>query len=201
MFLLYYNINNQLITMKNLTSGFLFLLLFTIFGCGSDKETITIQPSQFPMKTLIENGILDQQSSVNSPNTFEVGYQFKTFKNGKIVSVSIRVPANGAYRVSLWNFETQQLLNTQQVQSSNGLISTQEISPVQIESSVDYFVSVNTSDYYVFNKGGDPIFPSDIGDVLVKGYGTYLGTNQNLPTSFSTTSYLGMVDIEFVPDN
>ncbi|AUC16852.1 hypothetical protein BTO06_17625 [Tenacibaculum sp. SZ-18] len=187
--------------MKNLHLVFIFLLLFTILGCSGDKETITIQPSQFPMKTLIENGILDYQSGVNSPNTFEVGYQFKTFKNGDIVSVSIRVPANGAYRVSLWNFETQQLLHTEQVQSSNGLISTKEISPIPIESSVDYFVSLNTSNYYIFNKAGDPIFPSDIGDVLVKGYGTYLGTNQDLPTSFSTTSYLGMVDIEFVPDN
>lgn len=178
-----------------------YTLLFSFFSLSCSKDTPPEQPSQFPMKSLIENGVLDLQSTVNSPNTFEIGYLFKTFKNGRITSVSIRVPANGDYRVSLWNFETQDLLLTQQVQSSNGLISTQNISSIIIESSVDYFVSVNTSDYYTFNKGGAVIFPSDIGDVLIKGYGSYLGTSQMLPTTFSTTSYLGMVDIEFIPDN
>ncbi|CAM1345394.1 hypothetical protein [Tenacibaculum amylolyticum] len=175
------------------------LLLFISLSCS--KDTPPEQPPQFPMKSLIESGVLDLQSTINSPNTFEVGYLFKTFKSGRISSVSIRVPANGEYRVSLWNFDTQELLLTQQVQSSNGLISTQEISPITIESSVDYFVSVNTSNYYTFNKGGAVIFPSDIGDVLIKGYGSYLGTSQMLPATFSTTSYLGMVDIEFIPDN
>lgn len=185
--------------MKSKIIFYTLLLLFFSLSCS--KKTITEQPSQFPMKLLIENGILDLQSTVNSPNTFEVGYKFKTFKNGKITSLSIRVPANGTYRVSLWNFETQDLLVTQQIQSSNGLISTESISPITITSSVDYFVSVNTSNYYIFNKGGAAIFPSDIEDVLIKGYGTYLGTSQTLPTTFSTTAYLGMVDIEFVPDN
>ncbi|CAL2102028.1 conserved protein of unknown function [Tenacibaculum sp. 190130A14a] len=187
--------------MKNNVTHYLLLFLFILLSCGKDDDTTPEQASQYPMKALIENGILDLQSTVNSPNTFEVGYKFKTFKNGKIKSVSIRVPANGSYRVSLWNFETEELLLTQEVQSSNGLISTEEISPIAITSSVDYFVSVNTSDYYVFNKGGAAIFPSDIGDVLVKGYGSYLGTSQMLPTTFSTTSYLGMVDIEFVPND
>ena len=110
-------------------------------------------------------------------------------------------PSNDTYRVSLWNFDTEELLLTQEVQSSNGLISTKEINPITINSSVNYFISVNTNDYYAFNKGGAVIFPTDIGDVLVKAYGSYLGTNQAIPTTFSTTFYLGMVDFEFVPNN
>lgn len=178
-----------------------FLFFLISFSCSSDKEIISEQDSQFPMKALIESGVLDLQSNVNSPNTFEIGYKFKTFKSGNIKAVNIRIPANGNYRVSLWNFDTQDLLLTQQVQSSNGLISSENISPLPLEASVNYFISVNTSDYYVLNKGGNAIFPSDIGDVLVKGYGSYLGTSQVLPTTFSTTVYLGIVDFEFVPNS
>lgn len=188
--------------MKN---NFFYYLLFCFvicLGCSKDNNNETpALPSQYPMKTLIENGVLDLNSTINSPNTFELGYQFKTFKNGKIKSVSIRVPSNDTYRVSLWNFDTEELLLTQEVQSSNGLISTKEINPITINSSVNYFISVNTNDYYAFNKGGAVIFPTDIGDVLVKAYGSYLGTNQAIPTTFSTTFYLGMVDFEFVPNN
>lgn len=187
--------------MKNYITYYFILFLVVFSSCSSDDEATPEQPAQFPMKSLIESGVLDLQSTVNSPNTFEVGYQFKTFKSGKIKSVSIRVPANGDFRVSLWNFDTQNILLTQPITSSNGLISTETITPIDIASSVNYFISVNTSDYYVFNKGGAVIFPSDIGDVLIKGYGSYLGTSQMLPNTFSTTAYLGMVDIEFVPDN
>lgn len=187
--------------MKTKYYYYLLFCFIISLSCGNDDVETPPQPSQFPMKTLIENGILDLNSTVNSPNTFELGYLFKTFKNGKIKSVSIRIPSNDSYRVSLWNFDTKELLITQQIQSSNGLISTKEISPITINSSVNYFISVNTNDYYIFNKGGAVIFPTDIGDVLVKSYGSYLGTTQILPTTFSTTNYLGMVDFEFVPNS
>lgn len=186
--------------MKNYLTLYILTVLICL-GCSSDEKNTPELTTQFPMKSLIENGVLDLNSTVNSPNTFELGYQFKTFKSGKIKSLSIRIPANGEYRVSLWNFDTQELLLTQQIQSSSGLISSEDISPISIESSVNYFVSVNTSDYYAFNKGGNVIFPTDIGDVLVKAYGSYLGTNQTIPNTFSTTFYLGMVDIGFVPNN
>lgn len=180
------------------------LLICTIIfsNCGSDDDKNTIElPPQYPMKTLIENGVLDLNSSDNSPNTFEMGYKFKSFKNGKITGLSVRLPGSESYRVSLWNVETETLLITKEIQATNGLISLESISPISITSGVDYFVAVNTNDFYRFGKGGATIFPAETEDILVTGYGSSLGTSQVIPTNFSTTAYLGMVDIEFVPNN
>ncbi len=172
----------------------------SLIGCSKHDDGIAHIEStpEYPMKTLIEDGVMELINSKNSPNTFELGYKFKPFKNGKITALGIRVPDNDVYRVSLWNVDTEELLKTVEITSSSGLLSFEDISPIQLESGTAYFVSVNTNDYYIFNDGGHPIFPVETNNILVLGYGVYLGFNQTLPENYVKTSYLGMVDIKFV---
>ncbi|TGV03979.1 DUF4082 domain-containing protein [Flavivirga rizhaonensis] len=182
------------------------LIIIGIFfnSCSKDDDEIEVveATSQYPMKSLIESGHMQvNYQKVNSPSTFEMGYKFKTFKSGKITALGIRVPNNETYRATLWNVETEAILATVMVVSSSGLLSFEDIEPITIDSGTTYFVSVNTNDYYQFTNAGNNLFPIEMGDVLISGYGSNYGTSQTLPTTFSETSYLGMVDIKFVANN
>lgn len=176
------------------------LLLTT--SCSNDDGGDTVPlPPQYPMKKLIEDGIMQlSETKKNGAVTFELGYRFKSFKNGKITSLGVRVPDNETYRVTLWNMDTEEILSTTQVQATSELLSFEDISPVDIQSGTNYFVSLNTNDYYRFNNNGNAIFPAETEDIIVQGYGTYVGSSQTIPTQFSTTAYLGVVDIKFVPN-
>lgn len=53
---------------------------------NDDNELMEI-PSQYPMKELMEAGAMELKSTkVNGPNHFELGYRFKSFKDGEITA-------------------------------------------------------------------------------------------------------------------
>ncbi|GAA3607471.1 DUF4082 domain-containing protein [Flavivirga amylovorans] len=185
------------------------LIIIGLFfnSCSKDDgdiEVVEVEETtpQYPMKSLIESGHMQvNYQKINSPSTFEMGYKFKTFKSGKITALGIRVPNNETYRVTLWNVETETILATAMVTSSSGLLSFEDIEPIVIDSGTPYFVSVNTNDYYQFTNAGNDLFPIEMGDVLISGYGSNFGASQTLPSTFSEVSYLGMVDIKFISNN
>ncbi len=191
--------------MKNLKCILLFSLLsLCFFNCSNDDNgnSVTTGDPHYPMKSFLESGAVQiNQTQVNSTVTFELGYRFKSFKNGQITALGIRVPDNESYRVTLWNMDTEEILAIANIQATAELLSFEDIAPVSVESGVDYFVSLSTSDYYRFGDNGNTIFPTEQDDIIILGYGTYIGNTQMIPTQFSTTAYLGVVDIEFVPNN
>lgn len=179
------------------------LVILSALSCSKDDDAITVDSSpEYPMKTLMEEGAMELKSTkINGINTHEIGYRFKPFKNGKITALGVRVPENDTYRVTLWNADTQEILKTAYVTSTSGLLSFEDIEPIQIQSGTEYFIAVNTNDYYVFNDNGNSIFPVESNNVLIVGYSAQFGANQALPQSVIKTAYLGMVDIKFVPNN
>ncbi len=190
---------------QKLISGIV-LTVILLMGCSKneDEEIVVEATPQYPMKSLIESGHMElKNSKQNSAIQFEAGYKFKSFKNGSIKALGVRVPDNGEYRVTLWNFDTEEVLATVNITATSQLLSFQDVEPININSGVDYFVSVNTNDYYIFNDSGNVIFPAESEDILITQYRVRTGMNLNqlMPHQTSTTSYLGMVDIKFVPNN
>ncbi|WP_248722957.1 DUF4082 domain-containing protein [Seonamhaeicola sp. ML3] len=180
----------------------LICVTISVFSCSKNDAPIVESTPEYPMKTVMEDGAMTLKSTkINGVNTHEIGYRFKTFKNGKVTALGIRVPENDIYRVTLWNADTQEILKTAYITSTSGLLSFEDIEPVNIQSGTTYFVAVNTNDYYVFNDDGNTIFPVESNNILLLGYGAQFGTNQVLPPNIVKTVYLGMVDIKFVPDN
>lgn len=189
-------------TLKLLTVIFLTTLLLSCSKNKEDEELYMEITPQYPMKTLLENGVMELKGTkVNSPNTFELGYEFKTFKNGKITAFNVRIPDSEEIRVTLWDAETEEIIYTEYVQTTADLISTIEINPINIISGKNYVISLNTNDYYAFNDNGNQIFPTETNDVFILNYRVKTSTIQQFPSFSSESSYLGVVDIKFVPNN
>lgn len=195
--------------MKTLKSIFAIVIFtITLISCSknkSDDDELTIVEPQYPLKDLIYNGNLEEgYSYTDEPFYLEIGYQFKSFKNGQIIALGLRLPDNQEYRVTLWNAETEEVLATTQINSSAGIFIFEDIEPINIISGVDYFVSVNTNDYYIVknSEGGEQsVFPMESGDILLTGYGSNFGTAQVFPETISQESCLGMVDLKFIENN
>ncbi|MFI1773796.1 hypothetical protein [Thalassobellus citreus] len=182
----------------------LIITLLTFSSCSKDdnEEIDDVFMPQYPMKALIESGYMQvTYEKVNEPDTFEFGYKFKSFKNGKITALGIRVPNNGIYRVTLWNVDTEEILITKHITSSSGLLSFEDIDDVNVDSGTNYYVSINTNDYYQFSSPEEGLFPVESGDILITGASSNLGTEQVLPFAFSEQFYIGIVDVKFVPNN
>ncbi len=189
-------------TQKIILKLIIIVLSFSSCSKSDDHAEIIEATPEYPMKTLIEDGVMALKSTkIDFPVTFELGYEFKSFKNGKITALGVRVPDNDTYRVTLWNVDTEEILKTVDVISTSGLLSFEDIEPINIESGITYFVSINTNDYYVFNDDGNVMFPVESDNILVMGYAVKPGFNQFLPTQLIKTSYLGMVDIKFTANN
>jgi len=191
-------------TQKLIWSILIVTLSYTSCSKDDDDNIIVESAPQYPMKTLIESGHMElKNTKQNAAIQFEAGYKFKSFKNGKITALGVRVPNNDEYRVTLWNFDTDEVLATVYINATSQLLSFEDITPVQISSGTNYVVSVNTNDYYVFNDSGNVIFPAEAEDILITEYRVRTGQNpdQILPHQSSTTSYVGMVDIKFVKNN
>ncbi|OEK08491.1 hypothetical protein A8C32_03300 [Flavivirga aquatica] len=192
--------------MQKLILGLIFLGILFISCSKNDDEISIIEEEelapQYPMKSVIESGHMQvNYQKVDGASTFEIGYKFKSFKNGKITALGIRVPNNDVYRVTLWNVETETILTTANITSSSGLLSFKDIEPININSGITYFVSVNTNDYYQFTNSGNDLFPVESEDIIILAYGSNFGTSQTLPVMFSKVSYLGVVDVKFIPSN
>ncbi len=182
---------------------YLVLILIGLFfnSCSKNDDEITVVEAspQYPMKSLIESGHMQvTYQKIDGPVTFELGYKFKSFKDGEIVALGIRVPNNDVYRVTLWNVDTEEILVTKNIVSSSGLLSFEDINSVNIYSGINYFVAINTNDYYQFSSPNTGLFPVESNDILITGYGSNFGTSQTLPTTFSEQSYLGVVDMKFI---
>tara|TARA_R110002050_G_scaffold300540_1_gene470404 strand:+ start:12695 stop:13273 length:579 start_codon:yes stop_codon:yes gene_type:complete len=177
----------------------------TLSSCSKNDDSITIETApQYPMKSLIESGYMELDLEKHTDLQIEMGYKFKSFKNGKITALGVRIPNNGLYRVTLWNAETEDILITKNITSTSGLLSFEDIQPIEISSGVSYFISVNTLDHYIFSSSENAesnIFPIESGNILIEGYSTYLGENQILPSELIKTHYKGMVDFKFIAYN
>ncbi|MFD2725995.1 DUF4082 domain-containing protein [Hyunsoonleella rubra] len=191
--------------MKPFKLFFIALVALTLFSSCSknddDTQPVEAEP-QFPMKTLLEIGPMELTDTVTDLDSFiELGYEFKAFKNGKITALGVRIPNNGEFRVTLWNSVTEEILATQMVTSTSGLLSFEDIAPIHINSGTRYLVSVNTNSYYFFYDSGEIVFPAEADDFIITTCAYTYGADQNFPSVTVSDQYAGMVDIKFVPEN
>lgn len=175
----------------------------TFSSCSKNDDTdFEVETmSQYPLKSLIEDGHLQVTYEKVDDAIYELGYRFKSFKNGKITALGIRVRNYGVYRVTLWDLDTEEILATKHITSSSGLLSFEDIPHVNINSGTNYYVAINTKDYYQFYSHQEGLFPVESGDILITGASSSQETSQILPFGFSEQFYLGIVDVKFIPNN
>lgn len=107
------------------------------------------------------------------------------------------MPNTGNFKVSLWNYSTQELIATTTVNVTDiTQFKYNDISPVEITANVRYVISIFlTSGYAYSKKPGIPIYPFTIGSITFEDFRT-----KNSPTSVFPDNFDNYITLGGVPD-
>jgi hypothetical protein len=169
----------------------LILLLFVIVAACScsktkvntvtntvDTTVTTVDtPFETPVKSLLTQGRIIDSLDLETVSNLELGNEFYASENGTISKLGCICPTkNQAYRVSLWNFTTNNILATVTVTPTDSLhFFYTSITPVTITANTLYMVSINTTvngsflpNYFIEQKGDPTLpFPFSSGDITL----------------------------------
>jgi hypothetical protein len=199
----------------------LILLLFVViavFGCSKTKvntvtntvdTTVTTidTPFETPVKSLLTKGIAIDSLDIQTGGSLEIGAEFYTSAPGTISKLGCIFPTkNQAYQVSLWDFNTQEILATVAVTPTDSLhFSYTSITPVSISANTNYIVSVNNTvngsytPFYVLDHtvGSSVTYPFANGSVnFVESWVALFEPITTFPTT-SETAIMAPVDFVF----
>jgi len=207
---------------KNMKTKLILLLFVVVAACSCSKtkvntvtNTTTVTtidtPFEAPVKSLFAKGGLIDSLAIYSSTNYELGSEFFTSANGTISQLGCICPTkNKAYRVSLWNFTTNQILATVLVTPTDSLhFFYTGITPVNITANVHYVISVNNSvggvalPFYLFVQKSTPLnplpFPYSDGDItFVNSYYEFSATT--VFPDLNQNSYVAPADFVFKAD-
>jgi hypothetical protein len=197
--------NTRLNFTKNLLKALFLSGTMFFSNCNNDDKETTIAQEQDPLAGFIKSTGLDyiinpKYAPTNSFAFREIGYQFKTTKNGVIKAFTAKTPANQtSLRITLWNVETETILATETVSLIDGIDLRKDITPIPITKGVEYAISFNTEDYYRYFKenSANITFPIQVGDISITKAGFSGGSQQRLLNTFPTDHFSGNVSFIF----
>ncbi len=145
-------------------------LIFLILSCGG-KDT---EPEQHTVTNFLskEEG-LSYIKGTDGP--WELGFVFSPSRNGKLTQLGCKMPEAGYYRVTLWDFESKEILLQNNVnQNFNDSLKLENVVVQNLKAPQKYILSVNTfssgraRQYFDFYKdGGGDFMPFKKGDIEI----------------------------------
>lgn len=127
--------------------------LMVTIGSDSILWPLPIRIITLPVEAFVNtNQHLEEQhrTPANRPIPyFEIGTRFKPLVDGNVVGVTLRVPKDGNYTVTLWDNSTMEALHTEPITIKDAAIEIALFSdPVPLEGSREYTISFNTGYWY-----------------------------------------------------
>jgi hypothetical protein len=190
---------NILKTVKKYTKIALLLCApIAMTNCGEGTE---IYPEIDPLAGFLDvSGFIGQTEAIFDDNDTELGFSFIPTVSGQINAIVAQLPAtNSALRVTIWDYETETPIKTVTVNvASPNTPVTVEITPLVLEKNKEYFISMNSSEWYSRRRiDGEPVdYPLSVGDFMITSYAFIEGDDQAFPATTSTIYYGG--DISFL---
>ena len=187
-------------------------LMLTTF-CSKDKKNTIIEN---PLKATIESeNIVDTfYAIIGTGINYEFGNKFYASRDGRITKLGCKMPQNGSYRVSLWNFATTNLITATTITTTDSTsFFYNNISPVSITTGNRYVISINNTDagiakrYYIYFKKptiSDAIYPFTKGSITFEDFQTTVSISPTYPSTINPsyqTILAGVPDFQFEYDD
>lgn len=167
---------------------FLLLIGVGILGGCTKKESGPTTKTENPAQATISNNLVLDTFLAYGASSFEFGNKFYSSKNGKITKLGCRMPSVGSYRVSLWDFNTTNLITATTITvTDTSQFKYNDISAVDVTANTRYLVSINNTSsgvakkYFLFFKkpGTSTIYPFTTGSITYE-------TLQEISSAIST---------------
>ena len=129
------------------------IILISIFFCSCKKNSVIAKPyvgqlEQFVAAYIAANPSITFNTTTTTDIPLEYGTVFQSSKKGIITALGVRMPlAGGVYTVSLWDYDTKQLIKQYQVTNTistgfNYIDMEAKSETVSIPANKKYVVSV-----------------------------------------------------------
>ncbi|WP_097131218.1 DUF4082 domain-containing protein [Spirosoma fluviale] len=185
------------------------LLLASLTSCTKNEA---VKPAENPITTLLSEQAPALTLVQIRGNSFrEMGVVFSSAVAGKLTQVGSQLPDAGIYAVTIWDFDSGQLLQQktveQEVPDKLTLIDT-DVMPLTINKK--YVISINNKSgvrpqgafTQAFKKSGGNILPDTKGSITLHGSRYSSSSIATFPTTTLNQFSLlnGVPEFTFIPD-
>lgn len=176
-------------------------ITFSLYNCSKSDDPAT-NPEVNPLSSyLAATGFSEKTTNFINLGTYEFGLSFKPIVNGKITAFVVKIPdTNAALRMTICNKTTATVLRSETINyATPGVEVTKEISGLDVVAGTEYFVTINSNDWYEHkrNDSSNITYPIVIGDLSITGYAYIGGTAQAMPTIPYLSYYGGDISFKF----
>ena len=193
-------------TMK--TISLIMITLFTL-SCSKDDDPAptpvepVLAPLQDPLPGYLTASGFTQETTIviDNPDTYELGYSFVPYVNGKITAIVVKLPdVKNNMRVTIWDKTTATVIRTERIDIATANTEVIKlIAPLDLVKEKEYLISMSSNDYYVrFKTDGSPgVYPFIIGDIEITSHSLNVGTAQTMPATLYPIGYAGDCSFKF----
>jgi hypothetical protein len=194
--------------MKNL-----WLCVLPLAACltGCDKNE-TAKPAENPITTLLsEESQALKVIGVRGNSFQESGVIFSTSLPGKLTQLGSKLPDAGIYLVTVWDFDTRQILLQKTVeQEVPGTLTLTDTDKLPLTIHKKYLISINNksgsrslgSVNHAFKVSGGDVLPATKGAITMHASRFRYGNTVAFPTSSNNefSNIYGFPEFTFIPD-
>ena len=194
---------------KTIYAAVLFLTI-GIAATSCKKDNTPKTKTENPAKATIEAKLVVDTSLAFATGSWEFGNKFYVSKNGNITKLGCKMPDAGSFRVSLWDFSTQNLIAATTVTiTDTSKFVYNAVSPIAITANTRYLISTNNTSggvakrYFVYFKkpsASTPIYPFTTGSVTYETLQEKGSTTSVFPDGVPSVDryyFIGVPDFQF----
>ena len=190
-----------------LKSALLLSLSLSVINCSKDDAPApappaVLAPLQDPLPGYLAASGFNQKitPSINGTD-YEDGYSFIPLVNGKMTAIVVKIPdARLGMRVTVWDKVAGTAIRTEtfDVPTAN-VEATKSITALDLVKDKEYFITMNTNDWYKRSKTNDAsvTYPFTVGDIKITSYSYKNGTAQVIPDTSASAFYSGDCSFKF----
>ena len=190
-----------------LKSALLLSLSLSVINCSKDDAPApaplaVLAPLQDPLPGYLAASGFNQKitPSINGTD-YEDGYSFIPLVNGKMTAIVVKIPdARLGLRVTVWDKVAGTVIRTETIDvATAGVEVTKQITALDLVKDKEYFITMNTNDYYEYRKTDNTAvtYPFIVGDIKITSYGNKYGTAQVMPLNQELRFYSGDCSFKF----
>ncbi|MBD0259720.1 MAG: DUF4082 domain-containing protein [Cytophagales bacterium] len=139
-------------------------------------------------------------------SNIEIGYRFYASRPGRIIKIGTKLPQAGTYTVSLWDSDTQMLLEQKTVgQTGADMLTLQSIPPLTVLPNKKYVVSVYYDSspkpvHVIVSRGPTAMLPFTKGSLTVVNAQFRNSQVSTFPVLADNVGIYGYPEVVFVAD-
>jgi hypothetical protein len=187
--------------MKKIIKLSVLIFFVTITSCKKDKDPV-LAPEQNPLAGYLAASGFDQKvTSQMNLGDYEFGYSFIPLVNGKMTAIVAKIPdVRPGMRVTIWDKTAGTVLRTELIDiTSSGVEATKAITPLDLVSGKEYFITFNSNDWYDHRRtnSANVTYPFTVDDIKITSYSFISGSAQLMPNAPQLSYYAGDCSFKF----